>query len=528
MNTEITENLFQSIDTIIQARMGELAYDKTIQCEVVDIKDGYYVVKYQAAIFKASTLVNNLKIGDIVYVTVPQGDFKQDKIIISKKIQEKITKVKTLPFLSFIKGPNLFSTNQSTTEYSIAVNTGNTSMSRPFIFTMFDGKDIAAGFTRLGIKATVNAEITTPLSSGDYGIKITIYGYDQTKKTEPYLQALANSRAAHEIARTFYLKKEDMISTNIYNTHGYQNQEKVIDISNLVIDQITVELWQDNQFLDIYDNPIENQRIYFSNLQLYLGFDAVEFEESSTRVFIYTYDGLLYNGEQESNYKKEIYSRIVQKMNDNTYRDADNLFGPNLSYIWEYYSPTSTATSNYSFKKGYEIIDFNVANPTFRALTGNLARLLNTSNTQTRNSFIFTLYNPATDVRRTSNELSFINAAYADTNITEADEKELTSFFTIDSNGYVYLGSSSLNAKPLTIENIILKGELTVLGKELLFKSEDGRQLLLKLSTTGGGYFFGTATSASNFADTSGTIYKNFEAIKNAINNNTQYNIITE
>jgi len=59
------------------------------------------------------------------------------------------------------------------------------------------------------------------------------------------------------------------------------------------------------------------------------------------------------------------------------------------------------------------------------------------------------------------------------------------------------LGSSaSNNAKPLTIENIILKGELTVLGDDLLFTTEDGRTVLLKLDKNGKGEFLGTATSA--------------------------------
>jgi len=76
MNTEITENLFQSIDTIISARIANLSYDKTIECEVVGFEGEYFKVQYQAAIFKASSLVKNLSVGDIVYVTVPQGDFK--------------------------------------------------------------------------------------------------------------------------------------------------------------------------------------------------------------------------------------------------------------------------------------------------------------------------------------------------------------------------------------------------------------------------------------------------------------------
>lgn len=522
MNTDITENLFQSIDTIIQARLGNLSYDKTIQCEVISIDKGNIQVQYQAAIFKASTLISNIKVGDIVYVTVPQGDFKQDKIIIAKKIQDEIEVVKTLPFLSFVKGNNLFSTMQSTGEYSIAVNTGAQTSGRPFLFTSFNQENIIAGYTRLGVKVTINSEITTNLVSGDYGLKITIQGYDQSKTHLAQAQARQNL-----INKIFYLKKEDMISTNIYNTHGYQNQEKVIDITNWVIDSITVELWQDNNFIDIYGNPIDNHRIFFSNLQLYLGFDISEFQESDSRLFIYTYDGLLYSSADPSFYKKEIYSRIITKQKDNTYIDSPNLYGANWSYIWEYYNPSNSSISLNSLKRGYENIAFT-GNGRHKELSGPMARILSVSNAQTRNGFIFILQNPANpEIQKfVSNELLFINEAYAGSGEEEVDEESLTSFFTVDTNGYVYLGSSATNAKPLTIENIILKGELTIQGQELIFKAEDGTTVLFTIDKSGQGKFLGSATSASNFSDTSGTIYRNFEAIKNAIQNGTNYNII--
>lgn len=529
MNTEITENLFQSIDTIISARIANLSYDKTIECEVVGFEDEYFKVQYQAAIFKASSLVKNLSVGDIVYVTVPQGDFKQDKIIIAKKIKSDINVVKTLPFLSFVKSANLFGTNQSTREYSIAVNSGTSAMStNHFVFTTFFGQDVIAGYTRLGIKTTVNSEITTNLISGDYGIKVTIYGYNQNTTHLPAADALELARRNYTKFE-YYLKKEDMISTNVYNTHGYQNQEKVIDISNLVIDSITIDLWQDNNFRDIYDNLIESQRIYFSNLQLYLGYDLSEFETNNTRLFIYTYDGLLYNSSNVKYYTKEIYSRIITKTVDNFYTDSSNLYGSKWNYFWEYYDPSSTSTSMLSLKKGYELIPFD-ANTTYRQLTGSLARQLSTSNTQTRNGFIFILRNPAALKKHNyiSNELIFKNEAYNGSGEEEADESTLSSYFTIDNNGYVYLGSSaSNNAKPLTIENIILKGELTVLGDDLLFTTEDGRTVLLKLDKNGKGEFLGTATSAQNFDLNTGLILKNFRAIAQAINNHTNYTIVT-
>ena len=37
-NVNLQEDLFQAIDTIVQARLANLPYDKTIECEVIGIK----------------------------------------------------------------------------------------------------------------------------------------------------------------------------------------------------------------------------------------------------------------------------------------------------------------------------------------------------------------------------------------------------------------------------------------------------------------------------------------------------------
>jgi hypothetical protein len=84
----LTDDLFQSIDTIVSARIANLPYDQTIECEVINTdkaEDNIYTVKYQAATFEAVSLSASYQIGDRVYVFIPQNDYKQDKIIINKK-----------------------------------------------------------------------------------------------------------------------------------------------------------------------------------------------------------------------------------------------------------------------------------------------------------------------------------------------------------------------------------------------------------------------------------------------------------
>ena len=90
MGQDIAENLFQSIDTIVKARLANLSYDQTLECEIIsdtNAEQGKYLVQYQASLFTALSTDTSYKKGDIVYVQIPQGDFTKDKNIIKQKIQ---------------------------------------------------------------------------------------------------------------------------------------------------------------------------------------------------------------------------------------------------------------------------------------------------------------------------------------------------------------------------------------------------------------------------------------------------------
>jgi hypothetical protein len=56
-----------------------------------------------------------------------------------------------------------------------------------------------------------------------------------------------------------------MISANYYNTLGYCNQEKIFDITNLVIRDIKIYLWQDGNFKTNDDVSVINKLINFTN-----------------------------------------------------------------------------------------------------------------------------------------------------------------------------------------------------------------------------------------------------------------------
>ena len=70
-NIDYQNSLFQSIDTIVSARIANLPYDQTVECDVIDninAANGEYVVQYQAAKFNAYSENKTFEVGERGYV----------------------------------------------------------------------------------------------------------------------------------------------------------------------------------------------------------------------------------------------------------------------------------------------------------------------------------------------------------------------------------------------------------------------------------------------------------------------------
>jgi hypothetical protein len=152
---------------------------------------------------------------------------------------------------------------------------------------------------------------------------LSVLGFDQ-KKTY-----LSNTEATIEGSpvlqeKIFTLYTADMSGTNLYNTHGYCNQEKVFDITDFYIVSINVNLYQNNNFYTSRGDKLLDQRISVKNIQLYLGYSVDEcVDAGETQLFLYSNDGKLYN----SNYlSKNIKGRVItiDKNDRNTYKINNN------------------------------------------------------------------------------------------------------------------------------------------------------------------------------------------------------------
>lgn len=88
-----SEQLLEAFEVAMDEKLSKLQYDKTIQAVITSIEDvdkGEYKVKYQEGIITAYAKdpTESFRVGDVVYVIVPQSDFTGKKFI-SHKVTNK-------------------------------------------------------------------------------------------------------------------------------------------------------------------------------------------------------------------------------------------------------------------------------------------------------------------------------------------------------------------------------------------------------------------------------------------------------
>lgn len=88
---DYNEILLQAVDTVIEARLKGLQYDKTVKCQVVEnLGNGAYTVCENDSVKYDATVNSEISYseGDYVYVLVPNGDYANPKIIVGKYTED--------------------------------------------------------------------------------------------------------------------------------------------------------------------------------------------------------------------------------------------------------------------------------------------------------------------------------------------------------------------------------------------------------------------------------------------------------
>lgn len=314
----ITNPLLESMSMIAQSAIKDLQYDNTIRCTVVDAsraKEGIYKVSNGVTIFTAYSTTNYSKNTE-VYVTIPQGDMTNDKVIVGKVVKDKNEPyVYASPFETYINATgNLIPVAIANEGHGLLTNGKQTTI---LVWSKDYTKTPLVGYTRLGLAADFQSWLfEQECVTGNYGLQIVVNYQD--KDEEPFVAVN-------------YLDTLDMVG-NPYYFDSFFWQEKVFDISALKkITKISLYFYQKQNFYDINGEKVPSNlvqsdenfdefgeelppNLFTRNFSLSLGYDSSEIEGDVVQ--INTLSNPTYSADKTNEDNKKVLSLLWIRKND--------------------------------------------------------------------------------------------------------------------------------------------------------------------------------------------------------------------
>lgn len=262
---ELQEKLLNAIDILNAKALGTVKYDKTIVCKIEDdqfSKDGKYEVSDGSRIFTAYSSDTRLKAGTDVYITVPEGNYENQKIILGKKTSESEKPfIYTTPFDDFFDMTGNLAVEASSGEL-IANDIDNFKTednqiipleecwSKQEIFNKnFTEEDDLVGYSRFAVRADFRSWVKNA-TKGNYGLDIIISSiFPNITTGEP------------ENGTYTYRWDSSTMYGNPYSFETYYSQELVLDLKQMNIGRITnitINFYQDANFYNRFNEPIKS------------------------------------------------------------------------------------------------------------------------------------------------------------------------------------------------------------------------------------------------------------------------------
>lgn len=132
MSEMIANNILSAIDILVDKKIAEAQFDKTIKAHIVKCEDkntGRYLVQYQSAYLIAYAKAGELyQINDLVYILIPENNFAYAKTIIGKVPVVEAVKNIIKEDISYEKtSENYFTLSAPITDKKILYSKGTTS-----------------------------------------------------------------------------------------------------------------------------------------------------------------------------------------------------------------------------------------------------------------------------------------------------------------------------------------------------------------------------------------------------------------
>lgn len=345
--TRIQDNILEAFKIYYQEQSSKLKHDCTVEATVVDVSeksDGVYTVQSEGARFKAYAIAGSYYTNEQVLVSIPNGDYNNQKFILGRKTDDDTINTTfsfKLPFDDFI---GLQEVNEEVI-YGGQYWANKPAEDEQLIYEFHTNEGSLLGCTKLGIEMDVVTLLSqyNP-SRGTYGVRIVIGGTKGTSETY----------RSEDFTKEVYFTNYDMYG----NTYAYSvpyTQQKVIDISEfLTVKDLKIYFFQDYCFADSANKYIlyadQPANIELSNIKMFFGVTADEMQTEKT--FLWTFDDLNYGETAE---KKTLHFAWVHKEDNGNFSTIKDLTGLEKQKEKTGYEPT--AIHWYRFEYGTVIED---------------------------------------------------------------------------------------------------------------------------------------------------------------------------
>ena len=319
MAVDYTENVLQAIEIIADKKLRDTSFDKTIQATVVDAskaKDGIYTVFNGGTNFIAYSSETGYKKNDSVMVTIPEGNYDNQKIIISKSVKNDKGDDSPLiyhsPLNNFINVSNNVITEDTSisllanktcswdiTEDNFLNSLKDSNKNKP-IFIAQQDIEANAGYTHIGLRADFSTTLGVyDVISGNYGLALVVeFAQDINEIQEDSNRDNIDLKKA----KVFLLDSNSFFG-NIYNSSIGHTQEILLDISEYAsnpIIRITLYPYQRNNFKTINNENVndkystnEPDNIFIKNC--YIGLGIISDSFVADRAQLYTINTNIYS-----------------------------------------------------------------------------------------------------------------------------------------------------------------------------------------------------------------------------------------
>lgn len=268
---DLQDKLLKAMDILNAQALNSISFDKTITCKIEndkDKKDGKYEVNDGNRIFTAYSNDTRLRTDDTVYVTVPEGNFENQKMIIGKKTADNDKPFNfTQPFDTFfdmtgnladnIEECGLLANDIKDEHKTLVTKLEDCFTSKTILDINEDTNNFPTdliNYPRLAVRADFRSWIKNAVR-GNYGLSITL----TTEKP--------NTTTGQTENGTYnYLLDSSMMYGNPYNFETYYSQEIVLDLEKQDIGRVVgikVDFYQNANFYDKFNNPIPSSESGF-------------------------------------------------------------------------------------------------------------------------------------------------------------------------------------------------------------------------------------------------------------------------